>query len=629
MSSDYEYEPLDDHDAGLADLIPFPETPSPVASPVRLRSQQTSRVGNSHAGHESGAIRENPRYNINEPIDNHTAASSAAQLRESPHQKLEPPSLQTPSPDPGERIDPDFDSLDQGSGEPSAEEAEESGREETGDELPLKRSAEDPAAFRPLKRQKGNFSSAYINLFNAAVEDASHRVVLNDEAEPPNSQIGLTFWSSIEKKLLFEAVARLGKDDLQGISERVGSKSPVEVRHYIEVLEAGLRRYTDNGSGSLVSMEEYPAAMELSQQCCHALDDAADALSLKQERREQHREEKKWAEVWDLTPDISRRLRAGDKSLQATSALPSIGLFHLHNWLSVSQRIFLNSSVPADNWNHIDDVPPSIWTSTFEDFYSLTVSITRRLVQTAIYAASTRIKSQRERHPHQRSLVRGRDIRTAAEALNLSPNSRDFWRKSARRLRLVVYDEGEADDEDELLDHDQVEEALLWEDDATKRVSAPDTGAHVKAKPDPETDLDVSTSESAQDSHDSDEETDEYTAESQAIAREADEVFRFSVAPFQKTRRTMQSLGHRIAIERSQEQYAEDLDQHNSYQYELQMWDLLAKAPPRELPRRSAPGPRARGMLDVEGKLPLGRDWRHTTKYVGEWEANMAEEPST
>src|SRR6478752_8387374 len=103
----------------------------------------------------------------------------------------------------------------------------------------LKRRGEEDLAPRLFKRQKGVLNTEYLDLLNRDIEDAAQRVCFTDDSEETvlyPSQMGLTYWSIPEKKLFFEAIARLGQSDLPGIASRIGTKSEIEVNHYLDVL---------------------------------------------------------------------------------------------------------------------------------------------------------------------------------------------------------------------------------------------------------------------------------------------------------------------------------------------------------------------------------------------------------
>jgi hypothetical protein len=270
----------------------------------------------------------------------------------------------------------------------------------------------------------------------------------------------------------------------------------------------------------------------------------------------------------------------------------------------------MNSSIPADNWNHIDDVPPSIWATTFEDFRSLAMSITRRLVQTAIFAASTRIKSTGHRQVI-RNTVKLKDVQAAVASLGMPSNSRDFWQKSARRLRLDVYSDAIETDDPEFMTFEEVEETL---------------SSGVDQEPIPESDAELAEELFADDSMDQ-ETSNSADEEEHAIKAETKEIFEYSVADFPNTARMKQALSARVAVEREQERFAEHCDQYASYKEELEMWDLLEKAPPPGLHKVTDPGATPRSNLDIESLYPLGREWRRNTQFWSEWETAPTAHP--
>lgn len=477
----------------------------------------------------------------------------------------------------------------------------------------LKRPAEDDLLPRQFKRQKGVLNTDYLDLLNRDIEDAAQRVCFtheDNETALGSTQIGLTYWSLPEKKLFFEAIARLGQTDLPGIASRIGTKSEVEVNHYLDVLRRARLLRQREVRRPAIEFSEIPAAVELSQQCCHALDEAADAISVRQERKEELREEGKWGECWEITPKIAHRLDKGE-SINGSQKLQFKGLFNLHTWLRLSERVFMNSSIPSENWQYIDNSPPSMWATTFEDFHSLAVSITKRLVQTTLFMSMSRIRAKRELHPNTRDIVRAQDVQAAIASLGMKLDSRQFWSKCARRLRLEVQEEPPSNDEEgegEPLSYEEIEDLLSQTDEDIKPITKS------------EFEFDVEYSEPEALNPDFEEPPLLSDEEGAAIDREANEVLQFSAADFPETYRKKEVLKNRITTERRQEQYAEERDQFANWQAENEMWDLLQKKPPIELPKVPEPGPLQRSTMDVEGIFPIGRDWMTKTNYRSEWE---------
>ncbi|KAM4056801.1 Homeodomain-like protein [Hirsutella rhossiliensis] len=475
-----------------------------------------------------------------------------------------------------------------------------------------KRLIQDSAAHRPFKRQKGRFNADYLELLNRDIDDAAHGVCLDDDFDLPRTQLGLTTWSTLEKRQFFEALARLGRHDLPGIASRVNSKSMVEIKHYINFLEEahGLRRRLQRRS--FLETAEYPAAVELSQPCCHAQEEAADAIALRQEHRETQREEKKWGCHWDISPMVAQRLDHGHDA-DASQPLPFAQLFHLGRWLRLSERFFMNSSIPGGNWTFVDHVPPSVWATAFDDFYSLVVSITRRLVQTTLFISMSRIRAKNELIPNTRNIVRKRDAEAAVASLGMAPNARQFWLKSARRLRLNVYqellDQEEGSDE-EPMTYDQVESSLD-EGDGDKPVEA----GTIKQEAVSDHDQDDLSDDSGEDN------VSPENQEQRDISREANEVLWYSATDLRDFRGARRALERAIAMERRQEEQAERGDEYASYQAEVEMWEVLQRKPPMDIPKKQDPGPLERSNVDVESIYPMKRDWTSQLKYRSEWEA--------
>lgn len=498
-----------------------------------------------------------------------------------------------------------------------------------GDQSPRKRAAEDNPAERPFKRQRSQLNPEYLDLLNRDIDDAAHRVCLEDDVALPGSQLGLTYWSPLEKKQFFEALSRLGKHDLQGIASRIGTKGPVEVKHYLRILHEATTARLSQSRRSIPGTAEYPAAVELTPQCCHAQEEAADEVSIRQEIRENEREEEKWQEYWDITPETADDL---DKALQDDAEMGNITfakLFHVTKWLELSDRMFMNSSIPGSNWRNIDSQPPSIWATSLQDFHSLALSITRRLVQTTLFISMSRIRAKSELEPGTRRVVRKKDVEAAIASLGLSPNRDDLWVKSARRLRLDVYenppdsipDEFDSYDEDvdeEPMTYDEVEVELSGRE--LPRASSVDSTMETLK-------LESLSSDSGEaDEEDSGEDSDGQRPakdeEQRSLNREANEVLWYSAVGIQDLHAPRRALELRIEADRQQERHADAMDGYASYAAEVAMWTLLQKAPPMEMPRKQNPErvPRKGSNMHVEDLYAMNRTWADDIEYHAEWE---------
>ncbi|KAM0259253.1 hypothetical protein ACHAQJ_003458 [Trichoderma viride] len=492
---------------------------------------------------------------------------------------------------------------------------------------PLKRPLEDTTAiYRPFKRQRGELNLGYLELLNKEIQDAAQQSSLGDQEFPPASHIGLTHWSAPEKQNFFEAVARLGKHELPGIAAKVRSKSVAEVSQYLNFLQEACDLRRQQASRSILEPAEYPAAVEISQQCCHAQEEAADEISLKQEAREELREQNRWGDIWDITPKVARKLskavHAQDEDL---SNVPQFAqLFHSLKWLELSARMFMNSSVPGNNWKAIDGEPPSMWATTFEDFHSLAVSVTRRLVQATLFIAMSRIRSKNAMGSKIRDMVQLQDVEAAISSLNMASKLNESWINSARRLRLDVYEdppEGDEEFDEERMTYEDVERALSGE-------AAVDSGEQAQ----PDTPFSTQPSYAAEDEEDSfsDVLSDSSRSlpptneEEQEIDMETLEVLEYSALDIRADKKALKAG---IAADRQKERQAEEFDQYASYKAEVEMWNVLQRKPPMELPKKHDPGPPKRSYLSLDNLYPSGRDWARKLAYYSEWETLPPPEP--
>ncbi|KAI0971354.1 hypothetical protein F4678DRAFT_81120 [Xylaria arbuscula] len=353
----------------------------------------------------------------------------------------------------------------------------------------------------PLKRRKSDFTSAYLNLLNQDIQDASSGLIngSQDDSAPESTQIGAVKWSAAEKTAFFAALSRLGKDDLAGISARIGTKGELEVRQYLVFLEARPRGANEGKRGALRPVD-VPAAAEIGAECAASLEAAADGLSLRQESYEEDVERERWGSKWLVTAPLARiledavllrsqesrpssprdgegrRERARKRKEEGEDdggeeewdeeakrnclvEMPFLQLFPVHNWLRLADRVFMNSTVSDGDWRAVseEDAPPAIQATALADFHALAISVTRRLLLAAMYVAESRIRTRSLAGTprRRRGRLRVEDVHAAVSSLGMKRDSREFWARCARRLRLEVVDHGaDEDDLDEREDED-------------------------------------------------------------------------------------------------------------------------------------------------------------------------------
>ncbi|KAI2619959.1 hypothetical protein GGR54DRAFT_647595 [Hypoxylon sp. NC1633] len=405
----------------------------------------------------------------------------------------------------------------------------------------------------PSKRQKGPFNARYLSLLNSEISNATpgSQFSSSPNPQPPSSppsspplepsQLGAIPWTSTEKTAFFTALSRLGRDNASAIASRIGSKSVLEVQQYQSLLSAAARA-RDSDAGKRVRMAQapdIPAAAELSTELNLALERAADGIAERQEAHEQAVEQARWgAGLWLVTGPIARILelrfrdaatrrsasvsdsapnlrsnpdpdaRPGSGDIETETASdplpPFAELFHLRNWLWLSERVFMNSTVvPDGNWRSVsggvgmsgeENDTPSIRATALADFHLLAVSVTRRLVCATLFVAGSRVRAKqggssggRGRRIRTKAVVKARDVQAALASVGMKENSREFWAKAARRLRLDVYD----NDDDDEGEGESEDEDGQWEG-GESHTAAAEYGA-VLGEGEEETDIDIDT----------------------------------------------------------------------------------------------------------------------------------------
>jgi hypothetical protein len=335
--------------------------------------------------------------------------------------------------------------------------------------------------------------------------------------------------------------------------------------------------------------------------------------------------------------------------------MQSVGLFRVRKWLGLAERVFMNAKVEEYNWMSVAEERPAVRATALEDFYALAVSVTRRLVAATIYVGESRVRAKREVYPGARSRVWRQDVEAAALSLGLPTNSRKFWAKCARRLRLDVVDEEEdggdvsgwdgEEDEREPMSYDAVERALGLdlesaqgdspndeEDEEDSSLSEEENDGGVASAPESDTgsiDLGAGVPYASEQEEVFDEEDE---AEKEAVDREMNEMLVHSALEYPKTKRARDVLRNRIRAARTHEAYAAALDARASYCEEKRLWAMLDRQPPMELAKVEAPEKPPRctkrtvdDLIRGFSRTPGGGDWRSKLEAVpSRWEMEYA-----
>jgi len=483
-----------------------------------------------------------------------------------------------------------------------------------------------------LKRLKARYNDQYRELFNNTTNTAARGTIF-DEYEPiPLSQYGVSCWTSDEKATFFDVLARKGEKDIHAIASAVGTKSEMEVRVYLQLLRKALVETSlYEPRQQLLGLTDLPAAAEIGEECCLALDQRAQTLSLLQQKHEEKLEQDKHAELWLLTRDTSRWVQerldddegGGSDTLKN---LPAVKLLNLPMWLELSERIFMNAASPREdeNWRAIaeDMETPSIMNTAFSDFHNLAITITKRLIQSSLFYAMSRLRATDSSQYRHQPVVRSRDVKTALQILGMRPNASEFWTRAARRCDLDVYhDSSNISRKGKPLKYDEVERLLgkggIHEQHPETTDAPLNSNSDIGVTRDDQEVESVSTGadtlisgeEEYEDSRQSSDPNDSSNATNSPSDEDQMHLYRDHAS---KQRRAQRQL------ERDQDEYAETFDRYASLVEEQRLWEMLGETPTCgvkaedvELPKKPPTERKAKDDLV---------DWRDKVEFWSEWE---------
>jgi RNA polymerase I-specific transcription initiation factor RRN5 len=503
-----------------------------------------------------------------------------------------------------------------------------------------KRKAHKPANEIRAKRLKSYYNNDYRELLNIDIEDTAAGRIQEDKYLLTTGQYGSSIWTPAEKDSFFPALARLGRDNVCGIAAQIGSKSELQVQEYIQLLDHGIREKQRDNTHFL-GLTDMPAAIQISDECSAVLERAGDALAIREERAEEKIEKSKWADSWLLTKDVSRELEKRRKAEggeeEVDEVLPAVNFFNLNHWLQLSERVFMNPAAPheEDNWQCFAESgeTPAIRATAFEDFHSLAVNITKRLVSATLYCIMSKQRARNSKKVQHADVSPG-DVEAAVNFLGMKTNSNKFWIGTARRCHLQVFnDDLEADEEDDevegeeddyqnqLMTYDEVEAVLTSlkspsRSRSTSRIpiSRPASRSSTHSKPDPSSPSSLEENISSSDSSGPDYPDSAAEVSDSSFSSSSSTHFHFST---RRHEAKLKKKAARKAIENAQDAYTEAFDMQASQLEEARLWALLKQDPPFEAGKLEP----LEGLVKEKGKRKRGDgNWREWVGFWSEWE---------
>lgn len=272
-----------------------------------------------------------------------------------------------------------------------------------------------------------------------------------------------------------------------------------------------------------------------------------------------------------------------------------------------------------NNWTHWGEDPPSIRRTAFSDMHTLVVSLTKRLVQAALFMAMSRLRSMDGKIFRPQSLVRPSDVAAAIDCLG-APRKARYWVTLPRRLGLKVYRHAEqirVKTEKNVMPYEEVEDYLEHVDERKATVGSVGNeglkvnmdslilSAYEESEPEGKADDESSSLDDSVEIDDGD---------LSSVAEVEDDYFVGS---------TGQSKFHgkrdakMAALECEEDALLEALDRKHSMEAERALWQMMEKEPKEPL-LNAVKFPKA----PIHGRKRACEvlDWRDSVDYLAPWE---------
>ena len=302
-----------------------------------------------------------------------------------------------------------------------------------------------------LAAHRANFDPKSLQAYSGIIADIEKDINFQTSQENEEvlnvTQNGAVVWTATEKDVLFNLLDRKGKNGIREIAAAIGTKSELEVMDYLRLLHRGLeeKHLLQRRTGAVI-MGDIPAAAEISEECCGKLEECADILNVKEDVDALPGGALQYGNYWIIDHEEAKDLVAleGNTTLRGNIHLAG-NLLNVPTWIQLSRRFFMNfgGRKEQDNWAnliHSSEESPSITGDALMDFYALTISITRRLIQSSIFFAMARRRGAQVSGRDPTSSVRRGDVRSAIDVLNMKHDRADFLLQAARRNCLIIAD---------------------------------------------------------------------------------------------------------------------------------------------------------------------------------------------
>jgi hypothetical protein len=489
-----------------------------------------------------------------------------------------------------------------------------------------------------------NSLEAYTGLLAEVGKGSDPRNVKEDDQLLNVSQDGGVVWTATEKEILYNFLDRKSANGIKEIAAAIGTKSELEVMEHLRVVQKAMRKRLEQRRLRWITVAEIPAAAEIDQGCCVEQEKYANYLTLKDVITEEHANQLHYGDYGKISEVEAQALSNADLDtpLQGDIQLAA-GLFNTPNWISLSKDFCMNfgGEREEDDWRNLiesEEEMPSITADALMDFSALATSLTRRLIQSSIFMAESRLRTTGVISEDHCEIKLG-DVRTAIEVLNLK-RKRPSFLELARRNRIVIgafppqrtiatrtigygdamrvlgysdkkfYKAAHAMEQEKVSHNDVGETAFNNRDDSEDEVIG-------------------------KDSDDSEEYYDEEDIEDEAVLDTQNESSLPNTS--QNPEHQQPGISDGQLAEDKEEEEADNFDREQSRREELRLWSMFEKAPPPALlipiaecipnlneERKEAMDDEKddlaqHGISEHRGQEDVV-DWRDHTLYRSEWE---------
>ena len=488
---------------------------------------------------------------------------------------------------------------------------------------PSRKRTSSEVGFEPSKpkRPRARRNDHYRKLYNQNLTE-----VLRDPREDHkiygNDRLGAVFWTAREKASFFYALKRRGRHNLPQISIDIGSKSEPEVAQYINLINDSIGKNEYRIRHDAFSLDaNTDAAFEVGADCENALERFADELALSQLYREEKAAKKEYGKLWLLTSTTakwSEKCLSNPSKIQSLSeSLPQAELLNLKNFLLLSENLFMNSSKPESNWRSYErpwqHKGPTMMLTAFSDFHNLAISVTKRLISSALFMAMSRIRASEAMGSKHGQHVRPRDVATALNILGMKSETKSYWASVARRCNLEIVDDTK--NSTRRISYKEVERKLVKSRKSSSKSASPhasdgDSSDDESEDGEPSKAQDISDIENA-----SEPELSEPSSPSITTSNDHDEDDSLDLSD------SDESIDLDTSEKRDREKHdrMDLIDKYQSQQEEKRLWEVMGEKPPEHLDDHK---PSKDMQLDYGfgGRYQTQDDWTDWVDYAAEWE---------